>query len=106
MAWTYLGGVYGFKYPPMNFFIAKKPKLLSQSNTFNATPQSKAPFQPFLAGQILIAPSRGGHRRQSCGFGVATPRFSDSPLGDLGLHEILLYPIMHRDMRREHFPKW
>src|SRR6218665_2546565 len=47
--------------PPMNFFIVKKPKLLFQSNTFKATPQSKAPFQPFLARQILIAPSGGGH---------------------------------------------
>jgi len=44
------------------------------------------------------------HRRQSWVVGGRDPQI----LGWMGrgLHEILLYPIMYRNMRLKHFPKW
>ena len=45
------------------------------------------------------------HRRQS--WEAATSRFWDGGrVGSKGLHEILLYSIVYRNMRWEHFPKW
>src|SRR6218665_678175 len=45
---------------------------------------------------VVVSMSIEKHRRQSWGFGVETPRFWDGGLW--GLHEILLYTTMYRNM--------
>jgi len=44
------------------------------------------------------------HRRQSWELGVATHGLWGGE--SWGLHEILLYYIMYRNMRWKHFPRW
>jgi len=58
-----------------------------------------APLQRCLNSASFGEPHYHWHRRQS--LGSRSPIFWDG--GSWGLHEILAYPTMDRDLRREHF---
>ena len=55
---------------------------------------------------LLGTGSASDHRRQSWGLDGRDPSdFGMGVVGGVGLHEIL-YPIMYRNMRGNHFQKW